>query len=88
MEIKVYSRSGDPYSDMLKNILKFHSIDFDNIDVSRNKQALLEMKDISGQENTPVLVVDGKAFVGFDRERIKEVLGIGKDKTQESHSYS
>ena len=76
MKVKVYSRGGDPYSDMLKNMLKFHGIEFDNIDVSRNQDALNEMMEASGQNNTPVIVIDGKAFVGFDREKIKELLGI------------
>ena len=80
--IKVYSRNNDPYSDMLKNLLKFYQISYENIEVSRNKEALKEMVNISGQSTTPVLVVEDKVFVGFDRQKIKEVLGLPEDQTQ------
>mgnify|MGYP001594956154 FL=1 len=78
MKIRVYSRAGDPYSDMVKNILKYHSIDFENVEVSRDPEALRQLMRESGQSNTPVLVVDGKAYVGFDHEMIKNILGIPK----------
>lgn len=85
MVIKVYARNDDPYSDMLKNLLKYYSIKYENIEVSRSIGALKEMVDVSGQQTTPVLVVDEKVFVGFDREKIKEILGIGQtDIRQES----
>lgn len=73
--IKIYSKGNDPYSDMLKNMLKYHSIEFENIEVN-NKETKRELLEVSGQENTPVLIVDDKVFVGFDRIKIKEVLGI------------
>lgn len=80
--IKVYSRCDDPYSDMLKNLLRFYQRPYENIEVSKNENALKEMKEISGQLNTPVLVVDDKVFIGFDREKIKEILGLPQDKRQ------
>lgn len=95
MVIKVYTSNKDPYSDMLKNLLKYYSIQFENIETNRNQLAFEEMVKISGQRNTPVLVIDDKVFVGFDRDMIKEVLGINKQETssassqnqvQESHS--
>lgn len=76
MEIKVYTKAGDPYSDMLKSLLQYNEIEFENIEVS-NKPALL--KEVSGQDKiTPVIDIDGKIFIGFDREQIREVLGLNK----------
>ena len=80
--IKVYSRNDDPYSDMLRNLLKFYQISYDNVDVSRNEKAKKEMIEVSGQSNTPVIVIDEKVFVGFDREKIKEILGLSEDQAQ------
>jgi len=76
MKVTLYTNAGDPYSEMLKNMLKYHKIDHEIIEVSRNIDKLEKLKEISGQSNTPVLAVDDKIFVGFDREKIKEVLGI------------
>lgn len=84
MQIKVYSRADDPYSDMLKSLLKYYNVSYENIDISRNAQAFDEMVDVSGQQTTPVLVVDEKVFVGFDRELIKSVLGLPSDRSEPS----
>ena len=81
MQVKVYSRAGDPYSDMIKNILKYHQIEFENIEVSRDPDAFRQLIRESGQSNTPVIVVDGKAYVGFDHEMIKNILGIPKQQS-------
>lgn len=76
MKVILYSKAGDPYSEMLKNLLKYYNIPHETVEVSRSPERLRELKEISGQYNTPVLDVDSKIFVGFDREKIKEVLGI------------
>ena len=82
MHIRVYSKAGDPYSDMLKNILRYHHIEFENLDVSRSPDLFKQLMKESGQTSTPVLVVDGKVYVGFDQHMIKDVLGIPKQQAQ------
>ena len=82
MVVKVYSRAGDPYSDMLKNMLKYHGVEFENIEVSRSEEALRRLVEESGQVSTPVIVVNGKAYVGFDHQMIKQILGLAKDKAE------
>ncbi len=76
MKIVVYGHREDPYSDMLKNLLRYYNVTYDNIEVSKNPEAMANMTKISGQKTTPVIVVDGKVFVGFDRQKIKELLGL------------
>ena len=78
MNIKIYSRAGDPYSDMVKNLLKYHNIEFENIEVSRNPETFRQLIKESGQTSTPVIVVDSKVYIGFDQHMIKNVLGITK----------
>ena len=76
MQIKVYSSSKEPYSEMLRNILKYNNIEFENMDI-KDPRNLKEMLDkTNGQKTTPVLEIDGKIFIGFDREKIREVLGL------------
>ena len=76
MEIKVYGSNREPYSEMLRNILKSNNIIFENLDIKdpRNYKEMLEKT--GGETTLPVLEVDGKIFIGFDREKIKEVLGL------------
>jgi glutaredoxin 3 len=74
--IKVYSTLSCPYCVTLKNFLKEHKIQFEDIDVSQNELAQKEMIDKSGQMGVPVIDIDGQIIVGFDQERIKQLLKL------------
>ncbi len=78
MKVRLYTRAGCPYSDMLKNLLKYYNIEFENIEISRDFEKQKELQKISGQCTTPVLKINNKIFIGFDREKIKQALGITK----------
>ena len=74
--IKVYSTPTCPYCVTLKNFLKEHDIQFEDIDVAQNQLAAQEMIDKSGQMGVPVVDINGEIIVGFDQERIKQLLKI------------
>ncbi|MDP3732338.1 MAG: glutaredoxin domain-containing protein [Candidatus Omnitrophota bacterium] len=74
--VKVYSTTICPYCIRAKQFLKENNITFDDIDVSANQAAGEEMVRKSGQMGVPVLEIDGQIIVGFDKERIKQALGI------------
>lgn len=76
MKIKLYIRTGCPYCDMIRNLLKYHNVEYEAIEISRDIEKQKELQEISGQDTTPVLQVDDKIFIGFDREKIKEVLNL------------
>jgi glutaredoxin-like YruB-family protein len=75
--VKVYSTPTCPWCIRAKQFLQENNIVFQNIDVSANQQAVDELMQKSGQMGVPVLDVDGEIIVGFDKERIKQSLGIG-----------
>lgn len=74
--VKVYSTPTCPYCVTLKEFLKEHSIEFEDIDVSQNKTVLDEMVKKSKQMGVPVVDIDGQIIVGFDKEKISELLNI------------
>ena len=74
--VKVYSTSTCPYCTMLKNFLTEKNIQFENIDVGTNQQAAKEMIEKTGQMGVPVIDIDGKFIVGFDKEALSKELGI------------
>ena len=88
MKVIVYCRNDDPYSQMLKNILVMNNIPFENMEVSRNKEVFEEMREVSGQEATPVLVINGHVYAGFDREMIKGILQKEMDLEQQTTERS
>jgi len=76
MIVKVYSTPTCPYCVTLKNYLKNHGINFEDIDVSKDSQALEEMIKNSNQMGVPVVNIDGHFVVGFDKEKISQLLSI------------
>jgi len=75
-QVKVYSTPTCPWCIRTKQFLKESNIPFQDIDVSTNQAAAEEMVKKSGQMGVPVVVIEGEAIVGFDKERIKQLLGI------------
>lgn len=74
--VKVYSTSTCPYCIRAKQFLKENNIAFEDIDVTLNQTAAEEMVEKSGQMGVPVLDISGEIIIGFDKERIKQVLGL------------
>ena len=76
--IKVFSTKMCPYCVTLKEFLKQHDIKFEDIDVSEDLKAQEEMIKKSGQMGVPVVDIDGEIVVGFDKEKISQLLKINK----------
>ena len=75
-EVRVFSTTTCPYCFTLKEFLKEHNVEFEDIDVSKDKKAAKEMIEKTGQMGVPVIEIDGEFVVGFDRQRISELLNI------------
>jgi glutaredoxin-like YruB-family protein len=75
-KVKVYSTPTCPYCHLVKEFLKENNIEFEDVNVSQNKEALSEMVEKSGQMGVPVIDIDGEIVVGFDKERITKLLNI------------
>jgi len=74
--VKVFSTKICPYCVTLKEFLKQHDVEYEEIDVGENEEGRKEMIEKSGQMGVPVLEINGKIVVGFDKVRILELLGI------------
>ena len=74
--IKVYSTPACPYCVTLKDFLKSNNIQFKEFDVSQDFVAQKEMVETTGQMGVPVTNIDGEWVVGFDREKIAQILNI------------
>jgi len=61
---------------MAKDFFKSHEVDFVEHNVAVDEKAREEMLDKSGQMGVPVIVVGDEVIVGFNRERLAELLGI------------
>lgn len=75
-KVTVYSTSTCPFCVRAKQFLKDNFVQFDDIDVSENQEKAQEMIKKSGQMGVPVIEIDGGIIVGFDKDKIKEALGL------------
>jgi thioredoxin len=77
-KIYVYSTPNCPYCQMAKDFLLENKIDFEDVDVSKNRQGALDMIQKSGQTGVPVIDIDGNIVIGYDLPRIRKYLGINQ----------
>ena len=75
-KVKVFSTPFCPWCSRAKDFLKEKGIEFEDIDVSQDHDAAHFMIERSGQNGVPVIQIGDEFIVGFDKERMKELLGI------------
>lgn len=73
-KVEVYTSDTCSYCQLAKNYLKQHNVPFEekNISDREHMQALMKM----GHRGVPVIVVDGEQIVGFNKEKMNELLGL------------
>ncbi len=76
VKVKVFTTPSCPWCKRTKEFLKEHGIEFEEVDVSSDREAALEMVKKSGQMGVPVTEIDGKIVVGFDQALLEELLGL------------
>lgn len=73
-KVKVYSTNVCPYCVTAKEFLTEQKIPFEDINVSEDKKAAMEMIKKSGQTGVPVLEIGEEIIVGFDKPKIISAL--------------
>lgn len=75
-KIRIFTTNACPYCYTLKEFLKEKNIEFEEIDVLKDARAREEIIKKSGQMAVPIIDIEGKIIVGFDKEKISNLLGI------------
>lgn len=74
--VRVYTTVACPYCYTLKEFLKEHNIEFEDIDITKDEKVKDEIIKRSGAIGAPIIEVDGEIIVGFDRGKIVKLLKI------------
>ena len=74
-KVIIYTTPSCPFCHQAKDYLDSQKIEYTELDVTDQKNAQ-EMIDKSGQMGVPVLDVEGKIIVGFDKAVIDKELGL------------
>jgi glutaredoxin 3 len=71
--VLVYSSNTCPYCTLAKNYLEEKGVEYTEKNVQTDKDARKELMEM-GHMGVPVLVIDGEEIVGFDKDKIDELL--------------
>lgn len=74
--VKIYTTPVCSYCTMAKDFMREKGIAFEEVDVAKDEKARDELVEKSGQLGVPVIDVDGKIVVGFNRGKLAELLGV------------
>jgi glutaredoxin 3 len=74
--VTIYSTPTCTYCNAAKEFFKTNNVAFESFDVATDLAKRQEMIEKSGQMGVPVIFVDNELVVGFDKERLSELLGI------------
>ncbi|MBI2076413.1 MAG: thioredoxin family protein [Candidatus Aenigmarchaeota archaeon] len=76
MSVKIYTTTVCPYCVMAKEFFRKNNVTYEEINVENDEKAAEEMIEKSGQMGVPVIDVNGKIIVGFDRPALEKALKL------------
>lgn len=82
MKVIVYTTPLCPWCQAVKSFLRANNIEFEEIDVSKDEVKAQEMILKSGQMGVPVIDIDGKIVVGFNKPLLEELLGLSSNENK------
>ncbi len=74
--IKIYTTPTCVFCRMAKDFFKANKLDYQEFNVATDEKARDEMVKKSGQLGVPVIDIDGKLVLGFDKPKLQQLLGI------------
>ncbi|WP_026881844.1 glutaredoxin domain-containing protein [Clostridium akagii] len=72
--VKIYSTPDCSWCKKTKSYLKSKNVEFVDVNVGADLEQREEMFKLSNQKAVPVLNVDGKIVLGFDKAKIDELI--------------
>ena len=76
IKITLYKTQTCVYCHMAEDFLNSNKIKFKSIDLTSDAKAAQEMIKKSGQMGVPVIDIDGKIIIGFDKNALKKALDL------------
>lgn len=74
--VLVFTTPTCPWCVRVKKYLRQRNVKFREIDVARDATAARDLVRRTGQMGVPVVEIDGRPIVGFDKPQIDRLLGL------------
>lgn len=75
-KVEIYSTPTCHFCDLAKHYFAENNIEYINYDVSVDQAKRAEMVEITGQLGVPVIKIESDIVIGFNKEKLAELLGI------------
>ncbi len=75
-KVEIYTTPYCAYCKMAKEYFTKNNIQYTEYDVAADVARRQEMLDKTHQFGVPVIIIDGKIVIGFDRPKINQLLGL------------
>jgi glutaredoxin 3 len=74
-QVTIYSTPVCHFCESAKEFFKENNVEYTEYDVAADADKRQEMIDMTGQMGVPVIQIGQDIVIGFDEEKVKEVLG-------------
>ena len=75
-KVQLYTTKVCPWCIKAKEFFKENKISYIEKNVQDKPELANELLEKSGQMGVPVIIIDDKVMIGFNKERLKKVLGL------------
>jgi arsenate reductase-like glutaredoxin family protein len=72
--VTIYSTPVSVEGQEARQFFNSKGVPYEDLDISADPQALQRTRELSGQTDRPVIVVDDRVFVGFDRSQMESAV--------------
>lgn len=77
-KVTIYSTPTCHFCNMAKDYFKANNVSFESFDVASDSEKRAEMMQKSGQLGVPVILIEDKVIIGFNKPVISQLLGLGE----------
>lgn len=79
-KVVVFTTPTCPWCTRVKRYLTEQHVPYREVDVARDQAAARDLVRRTGQMGVPVVMIDGRPVVGFDKPQIDRLLGLKGDR--------
>ena len=72
--VTIYSTPASVEGQQARYFFNRKGVPYEELDVSADPQALQRLRELSGQTDRPVIVVNDRVFVGFDHSQMESAV--------------
>ena len=75
-KVIMFSTPTCSYCNTAKRYFREKNIRFTDVDVSRDQKAAIDMQKKTGQTGVPVILINNRPIIGFDKSKIDKLLNL------------